>query len=341
MDPISQGVLGTAASQLVANRKEKLEAAGIGFMAALAADLDVVIRSSVDPLMFLEYHRHFTHALVFIPIGALLCAWLYVGLRQTLRRSQASPLSFARVYLFAFAGYATHALLDACTTYGTQLFWPFSNMRVAWNNVSVVDPLFTLVLLVFVILAVSKRSDGWARVAAVYAISYLLLGVAQQNRAEDVARELANARGHSPHELGVKPSFANILVWKSVYQHGGSYYVDAIRVGLSTQVYPGTSTQKLAVMRQFPWLDRHSQQAKDIERFRWFSADHLGVDPQNPNRVIDVRYSLVPNQLEGMWGIELDPQAAANQHVVFNTSRPSGAQLQQETHKLWLMLVGH
>ncbi len=340
MDPISQGVLGTTASQLVANRKEKLEAAGIGFMAGLAADLDVVIRSSVDPLLFLEYHRHFTHALVFIPIGALLCAWAYVGLRTIFRPQQASPLAFARVYLFAFAGYATHALLDACTTYGTQLLWPFSTMRVAWNNVSVVDPLFTLVLLTLVAVAVVKRSDGWARVAAAYAIGYLLLGIVQQNRAEDVARELASTRGHIPQTLGVKPSFANILVWKSVYQHEGSYYVDAIRVGWSTKIYSGTATAKLVVSQQFPWLDTGSQQAQDIERFRWFSEDHLGVDPQNQNRIIDVRYSLVPNQLDGMWGIELNAQAAADQHVVFNTSRPSGAHLQQETRKFWSMLMG-
>ena len=75
MDPVSQGVVGAAASQLVSSRREKVEAAGIGFLAGLAADIDVIFRSSVDPLLFLEYHRHFTHALVFIPVGALFCAW--------------------------------------------------------------------------------------------------------------------------------------------------------------------------------------------------------------------------------------------------------------------------
>ena len=77
-----------------------------------------------------------------------------MGLQRLFKRNSDRSLGFKRVYLFSFAGYATHALLDACTTYGTQLFLPFSNTRVAWNNVSVVDPLFTIPLAVLVIFAI-------------------------------------------------------------------------------------------------------------------------------------------------------------------------------------------
>ena len=70
MDPITQGVVGAAASQLVSRRTEKIAAGVIGFLSGMAADLDVLISSSTDPLLFLEFHRHFTHSLIFIPLGA-------------------------------------------------------------------------------------------------------------------------------------------------------------------------------------------------------------------------------------------------------------------------------
>ncbi|MEO0368393.1 MAG: metal-dependent hydrolase [Pseudomonadota bacterium] len=336
MDPITQGVLGTNAAQLVANRRDKIEAAVVGFLAGLAPDLDVLVRSTDDPLLALEYHRHFTHALIFIPVGALIVALAYSLIKY--RTVVASR--FKQIYLFAFAGYATHALLDACTTYGTQLFWPFSDIRIAWNNVSVVDPLFTLPLLALTILSIMRRSTLIAGIGMGYALGYLAFGFIQEDRAKEIAASLAQSRKHQAIGLGVKPSFANLLVWKSVYEHNGKYYVDAIRIGFDHKIYTGTSTEKLVVAKQFPWLSADSQQARDIERFRWFSADHLGVDPDNGNRVIDIRYSLIPNQLTGMWGIVLDPQASDEAHVDFTTNRPGRDDAPQAIAELWSMILG-
>lgn len=339
MDPVTQGLVGVSASQLVSRRREKLAAAGLGLMSGMAADLDVLINSSTDPLLFLEYHRHFTHALVFIPVGALLCTlaarWVF---RKWFSRNS---LSFAKTYLFCFAGYATHALLDACTTYGTQLLWPFSDMRVAWNNVSVVDPLFTLPLLLMMCYAVFRRSNLAAVIGAVYAGAYLGFGVLQNQRALALAYELAQSRGHTPIGLGVKPSFANTVVWKSVYEHDGRYYVDAVRVAIDKKIYPGVNVEKLQVSRHFPWLDAGSQQARDIDRFAWFSNQYLGLDPENSNRIVDIRYSMIPNQITGMWGIELSSTATAAAHVRWVTSRPKGAQAGQYVRELWQMILGN
>jgi len=328
MDPLTQGVVGTTASQLLASPKQKVSASVLGFLSGMAADMDVLIQSNHDPLLSLEYHRHFTHALVFIPLGALLCALLFFAVIRVLDKKNKTPgLSFKAVYLFCFMGYATHALLDACTTYGTQLLWPFSDMRVAWNTVSVIDPLFTLPILFCVAFAILKKSKRFTYFAAIYGISYLLLGAVQGQRAELVAQSLAALRGHQAIALGVKPSFANILLWKSVYEYDGRYYVDAIRAGFDSKIYDGTSTAKLDVETHFAWLDSESQQAIDIERFRWFSNGHLGVDPDNSNRIIDIRYSLIPNRLDGMWGIILDEQAAPKQHIVWDESkRPEKSQ---------------
>jgi len=345
MDPLTQGVLGSTAAQLFAKPAQKVAALVLGFLSGMAADMDVLIRSSSDPLFSLEYHRHFTHALVFIPFGALLCAVAFYYVMRLFKKrlkqgSSVVELSFFTVYVFCFAGYATHALLDACTTYGTQLLWPFSDARIAWNNVSVIDPLFTIPLLFLLLLSVFKRSTLVACLATFYALGYLFLGVVQNQRAEKVAYQLAQSRGHTPINLGTKPSFANILVWKSVYEFDGHYYVDAIRVAGSAKVYQGSSTPKLDTSKHFAWLDTNSQQAKDIERFRWFSNDHLGIDPDNAYRIIDIRYSLIPNRFGGMWGITLDPNAKPSAHIKWTNSRPQGDELSNQTARLWSMILG-
>ena len=137
MDPVSQGALGAIFAQTISNKKKILIGSILGCIAGLAPDLDIFIRSSSDPLLKLEFHRQFTHSLVFIPIGALIVT-LFTRLFFK------KYLNWKLSYLFSLFGFATHGLLDACTSYGTQLLWPFSNERVSWNNISVVDPFLTI-----------------------------------------------------------------------------------------------------------------------------------------------------------------------------------------------------
>ncbi|MCK4708917.1 MAG: metal-dependent hydrolase, partial [Gammaproteobacteria bacterium] len=221
MDVLSQAVLGASLSQSFAKNKSKqLSALIIGALAGMAADLDVLIRSSTDPLLFLEFHRQFTHSLIFIPFGALFCAAiLYWFFKKN--------LSFFHVYLFSFLGYATHGLLDACTSYGTQLFWPFSDLRVSWNIVSIVDPFFTIPILIGIGFAAYRCNRQFARAAFIYAIVFLSLGLVQKQRAEDALYTLAQLRGHQTERVRVKPSFGNRHVWKLIYEYNGRYYVDA------------------------------------------------------------------------------------------------------------------
>ena len=74
MDPLTQGTLGATLATSGSRQREAVAAGVLGFLAGMAADLDVLIRSPSDPLLFLEYHRQFTHSLIFIPVGGLLCA---------------------------------------------------------------------------------------------------------------------------------------------------------------------------------------------------------------------------------------------------------------------------
>lgn len=326
MDPITQGIVGTAvvqqASKLVRNKRQLVAASGLAFASAMAPDLDVLIRSSEDPMLFLEYHRQFTHSLVFIPVGGLLCAllgqWL-VGARV--------GLSFAATFAICTLAYATHGLLDACTSYGTLLLWPFSNARIAWHTMPIVDPFYTLPLIGFCIARIQTGKKMWSRLALVWLLAMPMLGWLQRERATAIATDLAAQRGHHAQRLTVRPGFGNLVVWKAIYQaeENGQqrYFVDAIHAGAEHRVYAGESIAVLDMPRDFGWLEneQHSQQAKDIERFRWFSNDYLSVDPNNAQRIVDMRYSILPHQIKPFWGIVLDPTKTPQQHVDYTVTR--------------------
>ncbi|MXY04959.1 MAG: metal-dependent hydrolase, partial [Gammaproteobacteria bacterium] len=238
MDPISQGAIGAVAPQVVLKPEKIRVAALLGCLAGMAPDLDVFIQSPTDPLLFLEYHRQFTHALVFIPIGAAIVA---LALHGFVRRR----LQLRETYLACLLGYATHGLLDACTSYGTLLLWPFSDYRVAWNTVSVVDPLFTLPLVSLVILAAVRRRRAFAIAGLVWALGYIAFGAVQHQRAEAAGARLAAERGHEPVRLSAKTGFGNLLVWKVVYEHDGRFHVDGIRTGWTATACPGASAVRL------------------------------------------------------------------------------------------------
>ena len=120
-----------------------------GYGARPRCAVPVLYRSAV----FLEFHRQFTHSLVFIPVGALL---VFLALRAVANRIKIRGLATVR-RTWPVDGLCHHGLLDSCTSYGTQLFWPFSDARVAWDTMSIVDPLFTIPLLVFVITARTRH----------------------------------------------------------------------------------------------------------------------------------------------------------------------------------------
>jgi len=318
MDPLTQGLLGASLPQAVGKKQHFVLAGVLGLLAGMAPDLDVLIQSETDPLLFLDFHRQFTHSLLFIPIGSFICA-VVLHYLWTKKRG----LGFKQTWLYCALGYSTHALLDACTSYGTQLLWPFSNQRFAWSTISVIDPVFTLPLLVLLVFGLLKRNPWYARIALLWVVVYLTLGMIQRDRAEAAGLQLAQKRQHQPLQLEAKPSFANILLWKVVYETEGNYFVDAVRLGREVKFYPGQSIAKLNLERDYPWLKASSQQAQDIERFRWFSAGYIAQDPDDALRIIDVRYSMVPNQLNSLWSIKLSPSANDDSHVEYATHRES------------------
>jgi len=306
VDPFTHAVVGAVAARGALGTRRGRAAPGVGACllagawGALLPDADRLIQSAADPLLHIEFHRHFTHALAFIPVGGLL-ALAPLLLVARLRAA------WGPVWLAATLGYATHGLLDACTSYGTLLLWPFSDRRVAWHLISIVDPLFTALALAG-LLVLWRRSDRRRVALATVAIclAYLALGAWQRTRAFDVQRLIATSRGHTPVRADVFPGFATHLLWRSLYEADGGYHMDRVRVPwIGTATWsPGTSATPVAPA-DLPSDDPRI--LRDVERLRWFTSGWVARSATDASVLGDARYSLVSDRFDPVWGLRVRP----------------------------------
>lgn len=305
MDPLTQGLLGGAAAYAVLGRRLGARALFIGATGGVLPDADVFIRSAADPLLAVETHRQFTHALAFIPFGGLIAAlpWLATSANRAVWKAIAGA---------AIAGYATHGLLDACTTYGTQLLWPFSDRRIAWDAISVIDPIFTLTLLAGIIAAAVRRSSVPAVIGLALCLLYLVAGGVQRGRASRVQAQLAAARGHATPRAKVFPTLGNNLVWRSLYRSGDVLYADRIHVPWigAPRFSPGTSVRSVGENDLGPAERAVPRVVEDFRRFQWFSDGWLARDADDPSVIGDVRYSMRTDAFHAIWGIRFHPRDA-------------------------------
>lgn len=332
MDPISQGIFGVSLAQTFSKSKNIRAATFAGIVGGMLADVDVFIKSSQDPLLNLEFHRHFTHSITFIPIGGLMAALLcFPFLRKHLSRLQ--------LYLFATLGYATAGFLDTCTTYGTHLLWPFNDERLAWSVISIIDPLFSLPLILLCSIACIKRSKTLGLTGFLYACLYLSHGYLQHNRALNATYEVAISRGHLPTRIAAHPSIGNQLLWRGIYQHRNRMYVDGYNIGLffqETLHHEGESAPLLPSDAAPTFsIEEDSVIARDIARFQKFSDDWVNLPQGAPPYLLgDLRYATFPNSLQPLWGITVDP-SQPDQHASFGTYRD----LQKGDFKRFLKMV--
>ena len=314
MDLLSHALLG-AACGYAADRDRTKVAMLAGAAAALLPDVDVLIGSDTDPLLTLEFHRQFTHSVFVAPFGAaLVAAVLFLAFRR--------KLPFVPLLVAAAAGYVSHIVLDACTSFGTQLLWPLTDTRYAASVVAVIDPIVTTILLLGVIQALRRRSARAAGIAVALTVGYLGFGWVQRERAEGVIERAAAARGHAIERTQVKPTIGNLLLWRCVYASGKDYVVDAARVGLFSKplLYAGGTVKRLTPIDLVPPLTLDSVQAADVVRFAKVSDGWLARHPSRPNIIGDIRYSMLPNDTRPLWAIEIFPEREEH-HVRIHTFR--------------------
>ena len=305
MDLVTHAVMGASAAAAAVwarpeNEKSALgvrrRAALAGALAGLLPDADALIQSGSDALLVLDYHRHFTHALAFVPIGALVAAVLLWPLLR-------HHLGFARLYACCVAGYLPHPLLDACTSYGTHLWLPFSSAQTAWNLIAVFDPAFTVLLAVPLAMFLRREASRGVAWGALLAAGYLSLAAAQHQRAEAALLEIAQARGHDPTQATEKPTLANLLLWRGLYVHDGQVQADAFHLGASVRHYPGERQMLLDAAAASRAAAGEAGRLADIERFRRFSDGFVVEDRQRAGFVGDARYAMLPTRIAPIWGL--------------------------------------
>jgi inner membrane protein len=305
MDTLTHGLVGAAVAQAACGRSLGRRAMLVGAVAGMLPDADTFIRSAADPFVRMQFHRHFTHALLFVPIGAgvamlplLLCGW---GRRH-----------WRSAYAAALLAYLAHPLLDLTTSYGTLLLWPFTQTRLAVDWISVVDPLFSLPILVLVGWAALANSRRVATAAVCFGLCYLALGAVQEARARALQVEIAARRGDRIERGRVMPTMGNLVVWRSLYITSGKIHVDALRLALpgDRSYVPGDVT----ALVDRPPLDGAVPAAvqeklrREFGRLWWFADGYVARSTQDPAVLGDMRYSLRPEGFEALWGFRLQPE---------------------------------
>lgn len=174
MDSITQIVLGAAVAEAVAGRKMGGKAALWGAIAGTIPDLDVFLSFFNHPIDAALLHRGFSHSIVFACLASPILAWLVFRLYKR-KYDQ-------RLWLkLFFLSIITHPMLDIFTNYGTEFFWPFS-LRITFNTVFVLDPLYTIPFATFLLIALFMRRDHKWRsrinyMGIAWSCLYLLWGV--------------------------------------------------------------------------------------------------------------------------------------------------------------------
>ncbi len=301
MDPITQGALGAAAAQLLLQKRLGQRAWLYGALGGMAADLDIFIRSAEDPLIAWTYHRHFTHSLAFVPVGGVACG-LVLGIRKAKHRR---TLIVAATTL----GYATHAVLDAFTSYGTQLWWPFANTRVAWNWIGIVDPFFTIPLCVGVSVAALKDRLRPLWISIIWCALYMGWGGVQHARARAYAEQLAASRGHAVDKVQAFPGVVTNVLWRTLYLSDGRIYVDAVHVpwwGEPTST-AGGSVASISVADHARLAQGEEVVEEGLALFHWFADGWVAADPDQPGVYGDLRYGRGLASRSSMWGLRVEP----------------------------------
>ncbi|WP_162053883.1 metal-dependent hydrolase [Pontibacter pamirensis] len=223
MDSLTQIVLGAAVGEAVAGRKLGNRAMLWGAIAGTIPDLDILANPWLDTVEQLSFHRSITHSLLFAVVVSPILGWL---LRRFYRHQQATFRDWT--WLF-FLGFTTHALLDSCTTWGTQLLWPFSNYGIAFYNIFVIDPLYTIPFMTCVIAAAFYARNNPKRAYLNYAglgisSAYLLFSFIAKASANETFEESFQRQQISYSDYISKPTPLNTIFWSVTAKGEGGFY---------------------------------------------------------------------------------------------------------------------
>lgn len=307
VDFITQNLLGGIAGQAALGPRLGRRALPPAMLGGAVPDFDVLLTPLADPALPFLLHRHFTHALLFIPVGALLAAAPFMLLRSY--RAQAGA-----TFAAALVGCATHGPLDDLTSYGTHLWWPFTDARTAQDLLSIIDPIVTGVLLLGVVSALVLGRAGPARAGLALFLAYLLFAIGQQGRASAALDRDLESRGVASERTRLMPTIGNAVLYRALTLEGdGRIRADAVRVGIGRPalVRRGATTPRLDP-QALPATRDDERMREVLATFTAFTDGWIGIvgrDDAGRVLVADLRFSIDPAGFEPLWGVQIDPAA--------------------------------
>ena len=288
MDSITQIALGAAVGHAVLGRQVGYRAALWGAVCGTLPDLDVLIPMG-GPVADFTYHRSFSHSLFILPLLTPLISWLILKIHPaTLPHRQGWHWLVLLVL-------GTHPLLDSFTIYGTQLFWPLSERPVGLGSIFIIDPLYTLPLLIGVIAALilqrqPQLAQRFNRAGLLVSSLYLGWSVLVQAHVTGLAEETLATEDQQFGQLLVTPTPFNTLLWRIVaiteqgYQEGYHSLLDS-NGQIDFTRHPGNRRLLDTLQQHWP-----------VSRLQWFTRGFYKVEVYEGDVVIsDLRMGAEPD----------------------------------------------
>ena len=329
MDTVTQIVLGAAVGQAVGYRRIGRTALLLGAIGGTIPDLDA-FGGSLGSLAEWQHHRGFTHSLFFGPLlGPILgyATWRFFRWRDPTGPG-AQPRALGSLIGLWILSILTHPLLDLCTVYGTQLLAPVSDTRFVIPAVSIIDPVYTVILLIAVILGLMGRASALVATATAAALLlstvYLFYGWEQNQKAESAARRQLVEQGVRGVDVRAYTTIFQPWLRRLVAQDDAG-----IRVGFVSTWRPGPIHWTCLRRPDDPAIARAlaTPEMRVLERFSggqvWplVTRDAQGVTVV---RFTDLRYGAPGVSLAGWWGIDvtLDPAGQVTSAKRIAVTRP-------------------
>lgn len=269
MDSITQAVLGAAIGESMLGKKIGSKGALIGAIVATIPDLDVVLHLIYSKFEMLSIHRGFSHSIVFSVLGAFLVAFVLSKLKPLRIISKTTLLLFAWLCLF------THMLLDAFTAYGTQLLLPFSNQRVGFDSINVVDPVYTIPMMIGLILSLwvfrSKSKRFWFNTIGLLISSlYLLFTLVNKESVETAISERLAKENITYDSMMTMPVGVANINWYGVAKGKDQLYL----------LKYAQFTDEENPIHVFPVNEDYLDEVSPLmaEKMRWFAKGFYTVD---------------------------------------------------------------
>ena len=338
MDSLTQIVLGASVGEAVLGKKVGNKAILWGAIAGTIPDLDVFIGGLLygNEIDAMAFHRGFMHAILFAVLGCFLFGWITYKLYDKGKRVGTTTLK-NWIWLY-FLSIFTHPILDSFTPYGTQLFLPFSDYRVAFNNISVVDPLYTLPFLICLIVAMFYNRERtkrkfWIKAGIYISSGYMLFTVMNKVYVDAIFKKSFDKANISYSRFSTQPTIFNNVLWYGIAETDTDYKVGFYSL-FDTKTAVGTI---LTIPKTRDILDVNHP---DIKTLTWFSNDYYNLVPIDSSanvQYLDLRYPLLnPNDVgTSVFRFELKKEKDRWNMVPFSGKPPSKEDLKEFSKRFW------